>query len=190
MATAASSKMAKSPTMPRSIFLPSSLCPTPARRELVAKRRRRAARHRRHSQGKIESRRHHRRLPVRIHRSWPLRRHRKWRSRQRCHARYSCRAVSVPRPRGESSLQKDGVVQRAIAGIRKAKLNLVVITDVCLCEYTDHGHCGVIENGEVANDATLDILAEQSLSHARAERARCKKTASCSAPSQAFARQN
>ncbi|HEY6126890.1 MAG TPA: porphobilinogen synthase [Candidatus Acidoferrum sp.] len=71
-------------------------------------------------------------------------------------------------PRGESSLQKDGVVQRAIAGIRKAKLNLVVITDVCLCEYTDHGHCGVIENGEVANDATLDILAEQSLSHARA----------------------
>jgi porphobilinogen synthase len=71
-------------------------------------------------------------------------------------------------PRGTSSLQQDGVVQRAIAGIRKAKLNLMVITDVCLCEYTDHGHCGVIENGEVANDATLDILAEQSLSHARA----------------------
>ena len=71
-------------------------------------------------------------------------------------------------PRGASSLQKDGVVQRAIDGIRKAKLNLVVITDICLCEYTDHGHCGVIENGEVANDATLEILAEQSLSHARA----------------------
>src|SRR6202008_2172661 len=67
-----------------------------------------------------------------------------------------------------SSLQKDGVVQRAIEAIRRTKLNLVVITDVCLCEYTDHGHCGVIENGEVANDATLDILAEQSLSHARA----------------------
>ena len=71
-------------------------------------------------------------------------------------------------PRGESSLCQDGVVQRAIDAIRKAKLNLLVITDVCLCEYTDHGHCGVIENGEVANDATLEILAEQSLSHARA----------------------
>ena len=71
-------------------------------------------------------------------------------------------------PRGASSLQKDGVVQRAIEAIRKAKLNLVVITDVCLCEYTDHGHCGVIENGKVSNDATLEILAEQSLSHARA----------------------
>ena len=71
-------------------------------------------------------------------------------------------------PRGASSLQTDGVVQRAIEAIRRAKLNIVVITDVCLCEYTDHGHCGVIENGEVANDATLEILAEQSLSHARA----------------------
>jgi porphobilinogen synthase len=71
-------------------------------------------------------------------------------------------------PRGISSLQKDGVVQRAIEAIRKAKLNLVIITDVCLCEYTDHGHCGVIENGAVANDATLQILADQSLSHARA----------------------
>jgi porphobilinogen synthase len=71
-------------------------------------------------------------------------------------------------PRGASSLQEDGVVQRAIEAIRKAKLNLVVSTDVCLCEYTDHGHCGVIENGEVANDPTLEILAEQALSHARA----------------------
>ena len=71
-------------------------------------------------------------------------------------------------PRGLSSLQKDGVVQRAIETIRKAKLNLVIITDVCLCEYTDHGHCGVIEDGAVANDSTLEILAEQSLSHARA----------------------
>jgi porphobilinogen synthase len=71
-------------------------------------------------------------------------------------------------PRGQSSLQQSGVVQRSIESIRKAKLNLVVITDVCLCEYTDHGHCGVIENGEIANDATLAVLAEQSLSHARA----------------------
>jgi porphobilinogen synthase len=52
--------------------------------------------------------------------------------------------------------------------IRKAKLELLVITDVCLCEYTDHGHCGVIENGDVANDETLEILADQAVSHARA----------------------
>jgi porphobilinogen synthase len=70
--------------------------------------------------------------------------------------------------RGTSSLSAQGVVQRAIEGIRKANLKLLVITDVCLCEYTDHGHCGVIENGDVANDATLPILAAQALSHARA----------------------
>jgi porphobilinogen synthase len=70
--------------------------------------------------------------------------------------------------KGSSSLPANGVVQRAVEAIKKAKLNLLVITDVCLCEYTDHGHCGVIENGEVANDATLKILAEQALSHAHA----------------------
>jgi len=71
-------------------------------------------------------------------------------------------------PRGTSSLSAHGVVQRVIEAIRKAKLKLLVITDVCLCEYTDHGHCGVIENGEVANDPTVAILAQQALSHARA----------------------
>ncbi len=71
-------------------------------------------------------------------------------------------------PKGSSALASTGVVQRAVEGIKKAKLNLLVMTDVCLCEYTDHGHCGVIENGEIANDATLTILAEQALSHARA----------------------
>src|ERR1700688_4814615 len=70
--------------------------------------------------------------------------------------------------RGTSSIAADGVVQHAIEAIRKAKLKLLVLTDVCLCEYTDHGHCGVIEDGEVANDATLDILAKQAVSHARA----------------------
>jgi len=70
--------------------------------------------------------------------------------------------------RGATSLAADGVVQKAIEAIRKAKLNLLVVTDVCLCEYTDHGHCGVIENGEIVNDPTLGILAEQALSHARA----------------------
>lgn len=70
--------------------------------------------------------------------------------------------------RGTSSTSAQGVVQKAIEAIRKANLKLLVITDVCLCEYTDHGHCGVIENGDVANDATLPILAAQALSHARA----------------------
>jgi porphobilinogen synthase len=70
--------------------------------------------------------------------------------------------------RGASSFAADGVVQEAIEAVHKAKLNLLVITDVCLCEYTDHGHCGVIEHGEIVNDPTLEILAEQALSHARA----------------------
>ncbi len=69
---------------------------------------------------------------------------------------------------GTSSLVADGVVPKAIEAVRKAKLKLLVITDVCLCEYTDHGHCGVIEHDEVVNDATLGILAQQALTHARA----------------------
>lgn len=70
--------------------------------------------------------------------------------------------------RGTSSTSAQGVVQRAVEAIRKVNLKLLVITDVCLCEYTDHGHCGVIEGGEVANDATVVILAAQAVSHARA----------------------
>ncbi len=70
--------------------------------------------------------------------------------------------------RGTSSLANDGVVQRAIEAIKTAKLDLLVVTDVCLCEYTDHGHCGVIGHGEVLNDETLEILSDQALSHARA----------------------
>jgi porphobilinogen synthase len=61
-----------------------------------------------------------------------------------------------------------GVVQRATEAIRKARPELLVVTDVCLCEYTSHGHCGVIEDGKVANDATNELLAEMALSHARA----------------------
>jgi porphobilinogen synthase len=71
-------------------------------------------------------------------------------------------------PRGMISLASGGVVQRAIEGIKKANLNLLVTTDVCLCEYTDHGHCGVVVDGEILNDETLEILSEQALSHARA----------------------
>ena len=70
--------------------------------------------------------------------------------------------------RGSEAVSASGVVQRAIEGIRKAKLKLLVITDVCLCEYTDHGHCGVLQDGVVLNDPTLEILAEEALSHARA----------------------
>jgi len=70
--------------------------------------------------------------------------------------------------KGSEAYAATGVVQRAIEAIRKAKLKLLVITDVCLCEYTSHGHCGVVENGEVQNDATLELLAAEALSHARA----------------------
>ncbi len=69
---------------------------------------------------------------------------------------------------GTEAYAADGVVQRAVEAVRSAKLNLLVMTDVCLCEYTDHGHCGIVENGEVKNDATLELLARESLSHARA----------------------
>lgn len=70
--------------------------------------------------------------------------------------------------KGTEASIPSGVVQRAIESIRRARPELVVITDVCLCEYTSHGHCGVIENQQVANDPTLDLLAEMALSHARA----------------------
>jgi porphobilinogen synthase len=62
----------------------------------------------------------------------------------------------------------NGAVQRSIEAIRKAKLDLLVITDVCLCEYTSHGHCGVIRGEEVLNDPSVAILADAALSHAQA----------------------
>jgi porphobilinogen synthase len=70
--------------------------------------------------------------------------------------------------KGSESSAADGPVQRAIEAVRKAKLNLIVMTDICLCEYTSHGHCGVVKDGEVLNDPTLEILADEALSHARA----------------------
>ena len=69
---------------------------------------------------------------------------------------------------GSEASDANGAVQRAIEAIRKAKLELLVITDVCLCEYTSHGHCGVIEKGDVANDPSVERLADAALSHARA----------------------
>ena len=69
---------------------------------------------------------------------------------------------------GSEAAAAHGAVQRAIEAIRKAKLDLLVITDVCLCEYTSHGHCGVVKDGEVLNDPSLALLADAALSHARA----------------------
>ena len=69
---------------------------------------------------------------------------------------------------GSSAWRPDGVVQQAIRVIRKEAPELVVITDVCLCEYTSHGHCGVVRGREVDNDATLELLSRMALSHAEA----------------------
>jgi len=70
--------------------------------------------------------------------------------------------------RGSGADAANGVVQRAVDAIKSAEPDLCVITDVCLCEYTDHGHCGIVEKGDVANDPTLARLAAAALSHARA----------------------
>jgi porphobilinogen synthase len=69
---------------------------------------------------------------------------------------------------GSSGHAADGVVQQAVAALRRELPDLVVITDVCLCEYTSHGHCGVLRDGAVDNDETLALLARQAVSHARA----------------------
>ena len=69
---------------------------------------------------------------------------------------------------GSRSYAADGIVQKAVAAIKEKVPGMVVMTDVCLCEYTDHGHCGIIRNGTIDNDATLEILARQAVSHARA----------------------
>ncbi len=69
---------------------------------------------------------------------------------------------------GSHAYRDDGVIPQAVRAIKRALPQLVVITDVCLCEYTDHGHCGVLAGGEVDNDATIDLLAKEALAHARA----------------------
>jgi porphobilinogen synthase len=69
---------------------------------------------------------------------------------------------------GSEAYSDEGIVQHAIKAIKNKLPDLVVITDVCLCEYTSHGHCGLIKNGVVQNDATLELLAMEALSHARA----------------------
>ncbi|MCK9420700.1 MAG: porphobilinogen synthase [Nitrospirae bacterium] len=69
---------------------------------------------------------------------------------------------------GSEAYSDEGIVQHAIKAIKNKLPELVVITDVCLCEYTNHGHCGLIKNGVVQNDATLELLAREAVSHARA----------------------
>jgi len=70
--------------------------------------------------------------------------------------------------RGSGATAADGIIPQAVAAVRRAAPGLVCITDVCLCEYTDHGHCGVVRDGDVDNDATLEVLAAEALAHAHA----------------------
>ena len=69
---------------------------------------------------------------------------------------------------GTSAWDEHGPVQEAVRALKRELPDLVVITDVCMCEYTDHGHCGVMRDGDVDNDATLDLLAREAVSHAQA----------------------
>jgi len=69
---------------------------------------------------------------------------------------------------GSSAWDDRGPVQEAVRALKRDYPDLVVITDVCMCEYTSHGHCGVLRDGEVDNDATLELLAREAVSHARA----------------------
>jgi len=69
---------------------------------------------------------------------------------------------------GSSAWDENGAVQKGVQALKKEIPDLVAITDVCMCEYTDHGHCGVLKNGEVDNDATLKLLSRAALSHAAA----------------------
>ena len=69
---------------------------------------------------------------------------------------------------GSEAWNENGEVQRAVREIKEHIPGLAVITDVCMCEYTDHGHCGVVKSGDVDNDATLELLVREALSHARA----------------------
>ena len=69
---------------------------------------------------------------------------------------------------GSAAWDDEGPVQQAVRALKRELPDLVVITDVCMCEYTDHGHCGVLRDGEVQNDETLALLVQEALSHARA----------------------
>ncbi len=71
-------------------------------------------------------------------------------------------------PLGTGAYAKNGIVQQAVKAVKDSQPDLAVITDVCLCQYTDHGHCGIVEGGTIDNDASLDLIAKTALSHCRA----------------------
>ena len=71
-------------------------------------------------------------------------------------------------PRGSEAYAEDGIIQQAVRAVKETIPDLLVVTDVCLCEYTSHGHCGVVEDGRVRNDPTLDLLARTAVSHVEA----------------------
>ena len=69
---------------------------------------------------------------------------------------------------GTGAYDDEGIVQMAVRALKEAHPDLIVITDVCLCEYTSHGHCGFVRDGEVDNDITVELLAKTAISHAEA----------------------
>jgi porphobilinogen synthase len=71
-------------------------------------------------------------------------------------------------PLGTTAYARDGIVQKAVKALKDKLSDIVIITDVCLCQYTDHGHCGVVNGNTIDNDASLDLLAKTALSHAEA----------------------
>lgn len=71
-------------------------------------------------------------------------------------------------PVGSGAYDPDGIIQRAVRAIKEKVPEILVITDVCLCEYTDHGHCGVVRGGEILNDPTLELLCKEAISHVEA----------------------
>ena len=71
-------------------------------------------------------------------------------------------------PRGSEAYAEDGIIQQAVRAVKETIPDLLVITDVCLCEYTSHGHCGIVEDGRVRNDPTVDLIARTAVSHAEA----------------------
>jgi len=90
-----------------------------------------------------------------------------------------CRALGIPAivlfgipdkkdARGSEAYNPDGILQRAVREVKSAVPELLVITDVCIDEYTDHGHCGLVENGKILNDPTLELLSRMALTHAEA----------------------
>ncbi|MEG6548856.1 porphobilinogen synthase, partial [Desulfocurvibacter africanus] len=83
----------------------------------------------------------------------------------------SCILFGIPKvkdPQASQAWADEGIVQQAVRALKDKYPQLVVMTDVCLCEYTSHGHCGIVRGEDILNDPTLELLAKSALSHARA----------------------